>query len=255
MRNIWIICRKELRSYFVSPVAYILLVTFAVIFGYFFWASLRAFMNYSMEATMEGEQFPMNINEQLMRGLLANVNVIELLFIPLITMRLFAEEKRSGTIELLATSPITDVQLIIGKWLSAMIMYGLVLLSTVLDLLFLFRYGNPDWKPLAIGYLGLLLQAGGLLAIGTFISTLTRNQIIAGAVTFGACLLLFVFGWVSQFDNATWAQVLSYMSLNSHFDSFAKGVLDTKDAIYYATVIFLGLFFTARSMESMRWRS
>lgn len=255
MRNAWIIWRKELRSYFVSPIGYILLVTFAAIFGYFFWASLRAFLNYSMEAMLEGEQFPMNINEQLVRGLLANVNVIELLFIPLMTMRLFAEEKRSGTIELLTTSPITDLEIIVGKWLAALTMYALVLLATVLDLLFLFKYGNPDWKPLAIGYLGLLLQAGGLLAIGTFISTLTRNQIIAGAVTFGVCLLLFVFGWVSQFDSATWAQVLSYMSLNSHFESFGKGVLDSKDAIYYLSVIFLGLFFTARSMESLRWRS
>jgi ABC-2 type transport system permease protein len=255
MRNISIIWRKELRSYFVSPIAYVLLVMFAVIFGYFFWASLRAFMNYSMEAMMEGEQVPMNVNEQLVRGLLANVNVIELLFLPLITMRLFAEEKRSGTIELLATSPVTDVQIVLGKWLAAVTMYAFILLATVLDLLFLFRFGNPDWKPLAIGYLGLFFQAGALLAVGTFISALTRNQIIAGAVTFGVCLLLFVFGWVSQFDSAMWAQVLSYMSLNSHFESFGKGVLDSKDAIYYVSVIFLGLFFTARSMESLRWRS
>jgi ABC-2 type transport system permease protein len=130
-----------------------------------------------------------------------------------------------------------------------------MLLSTVLDFVFLFRYGNPDWKPLAIGYLGMLLQAGGLLAIGTFISVLTRNQIIAGVVTFGVCLLLFVLGWVSQYEGSTWAQVLSYMSLNSHFESFAKGVIDSKDVLYDLTVIFLGLFFTARSMESMRWRS
>ena len=105
------------------------------------------FVNMAMEATMEGEQIPMNINEQVVRPLLANINVIGLFFIPLITMRLFAEEKRSGTIELLTTSPITDWQVIIGKWLSAVIMYGLMLLSTVLDVLFLFRYGNPDWKP------------------------------------------------------------------------------------------------------------
>src|SRR5579864_2608174 len=137
MRNIWIICRKELRSYFVSPVAYILLVMFAVIFGFFFWNSVGYFVNMAMEATLEGEQFPMNINEQVVRPLLANINVIGLFFIPLITMRLFAEEKRSGTIELLTTSPITDVQVILGKWLSAVIMYALMLFSTVLDILFL----------------------------------------------------------------------------------------------------------------------
>jgi len=255
MKNAWIICRKELRGYFVSPVGYILLVTFAVLFGYFFWNYVGSFVSMAMEATMEGEQIPMNINEQVIRPLLANINVIQLLFIPLITMRLFAEEKRSGTIELLTTSPVTDAQIIVGKWLAALLMYACMLLSTVLDFVFLFRYGNPDWKPLAIGYLGMLLQAGGLLAIGTFISVLTRNQIIAGVVTFGACLLLFVLGWVSQYESSTWAQVLSYMSLNSHFESFAKGVIDSKDVIYDLTVIFLGLFFTARSMESMRWRS
>jgi ABC-2 type transport system permease protein len=255
MKNIWVICRKELRSYFVSPVAYILLVLFSIIFAYFFWNSLGYFVNMAMEATMEGEQFPMNVNEQVLRPLLANMNVIGLFFIPLITMRLFAEEKRSGTIELLTTSPITDVQVILGKWLSAMIMYSLMLLTTVFDILFLFKYGNPDWKPLAVGYLGLLLEVGGLLAIGTFISVLTKNQIIAGAVTFAICLLLFVLGWVSQYESATWAQVLSYMSVNTHMDSFARGVLDTKDIIFDVTVIFLGLFFTARSMESMRWRS
>jgi ABC-2 type transport system permease protein len=255
MKNIWIICRKELRSYFSSPVAYILLVLYAVMFGYFFWNSLGAFVNMAMEAQMEGEQFPMNVNEQIVRPLLGNFNVIGLLFIPLITMRLFAEEKRSGTIELLVTSPIRDSEVIVGKWLAAVLMYALMLLATVLDFVSLFKYGNPDWKPMAIGYLGLLLQAGGLLAIGTFISSLTKNQIIAGAVTFGVCLLLYVLGWVGQYETATWAQVMSYMSILTHFDSFSKGVIDSRDVIFDATVIFLGLFFTARSMESLRWRS
>jgi ABC-2 type transport system permease protein len=130
-----------------------------------------------------------------------------------------------------------------------------MLLFTAVNFAFLFRYGNPDWKPLAIGYLGLLLQAGALLAIGTFVSTLTKNQIIAGAVTFGVCLLLWVLEWVSGYETATWARVLSYMSVITHFESFAKGVLATKDAIFYVTVIFFGLFLTGRSMESLRWRS
>jgi len=173
----------------------------------------------------------------------------------LITMRLFAEEKRTGTIELLATSPIRDSEVILGKWLAAMTLYGCILLLTALNFVFLFKYGRPDWKPLAIGYLGLLLEAGAMLAIGTFISSLTRNQIIAGAVTFAACLILWVFEWVSEFETATWAQVLSYISITTHAQSFAKGLLSLKDAIYYVSAIFLGLFLTARSMESLRWRS
>src|SRR6202163_4048389 len=240
MRNIGIIWRKEIGSYFVSPVAYLLLTMFAIIFGFFFWNSLGYFVYIGMEAQMRGQPFPMNVNEQIIRPLLSNCSVIGLFFIPMITMRLFAEEKRTGTIELLATSPIRDVEVIIGKWLAALILYAVMLLFSAINFAFLFRYGNPDWRPLAIGYLGLLLQAGGLLAVGTFISTLTKNQIIAGAATFGVCLMLWVLEWVAGYETATWAKVLAYMSVITHFDSFSKGVLDTKDAIFYLSMIFLG---------------
>jgi ABC-2 type transport system permease protein len=255
MRNVWIICRKELGSYFASPVAYILLTMFGVIFGFFFWNALGYFVIESMEMQMRGQMFPMNLNEQIIRPLLSNASVIGLFFIPMITMRLFAEEKRTGTIELLATSPVRDLEVIVGKWLAALILYACLLLFTAINFGFLFRYGNPDWKPLFVGYLGLLLQAGALLAIGTFISTLTKNQIIAGAATFGVCLLLWVLEWVSGYETALWAQVMSYMSVITHFESFGKGVIALKDAVFYVTVIFLGLFFTARSLESLRWRS
>src|SRR6266481_3795737 len=255
MRNIWIICRKELRSYFVSPIAYLLLTMFAVIFGFFFWNSLGYFVIRTMEAQMSGQTFSVNLNEYIIRPLLSNVSVIGLFLIPMITMRLFAEEKRTGTIELLATSPVSDVEVILGKWLSAIVLYSSMLLLTAVNFLFLFKFGRPDWKPLLIGYLGLLLQAGALLAIGTFISTLTKNQIIAGAVTFAVCLLLWILEWNSGYETATWARVMGYMSVITHFESFSKGLLDSKDAIFYVTLIFLGLFLTSRSLESLRWRS
>lgn len=256
MRNAWVICRKELGSYFVSPVAYILLVMFGLIFGFFFWNAIAAFSMEGLQMQMRGQSFPMDLNEWVIRPLLQNARlVLGLFFVPLITMRLFAEEKRTGTIELLATSPVRDGEIIFGKWLAALILYACLLAFTAVNFAFLFKYGNPDWKPLLIGYLGLLLQGGALLAIGTFISTLTKNQIIAGAVTFGVCLILWVLGWVGEYESATWATVVSYMSMTSHFESFARGVLDSKDAVFYITTIFLGLFFTARSMESLRWRS
>lgn len=255
MRNVWIIWRKEMRSYFVSPVAYLLLVMFAVIFGFFFWNILNYFVFTGMESQMRGEMMPMNVNEQVIRPLLSNVGVIGLFFIPMITMRLFAEEKRTGTIELLVTSPVRDGEIIMGKWLAALTLYACLLLLSALNFVFLFTYGHPDWKPLAIGYLGLLLQAGALLAIGMFISTLTKNQIIAGATTFGVCLLLWVLEWVGGYETATWATVLSYMSVVTHIGSFSKGLLDSKDAVYYVSLTFLGIFFTARSLESLRWRS
>lgn len=255
MRNTWIIFKKEIHSYFVSPVAYLLLTMFALIFGFFFWNALGYFVYMGLESQMQGQSIPMNVNEQIIRPLLSNVSVIGLFFIPMITMRLFAEEKRTGTIELLATSPIRDIEVILGKWFAALVLYASMLLFTAINFSFLFRYGNPDWKPLAVGYLGLLLQAGGLLAIGTFISTLTKNQIIAGAATFGVCLMLWVLEWVSGYETAMWAKVLAYFSVITHFESFAKGVLDLKDAIFYLSTIFVGLFLTARSMESLRWRS
>ena len=255
MKNIWVICQKELRSYFVSPIAYILFIIYAVIFGFFFWNMVGAFIYYSMESQIRGEMFPMNINDQIVRQLFGNINVINLLLIPLMSMRLFAEEKRNGTIELLATSPIRDGEVILGKWLASVLLYVAMLLVSGLNFLFLFKYGNPDWKPMAIGYLGVLLQAAALLAIGIFISTLTKNQIIAGAVTFAVCLLIFVLGWVGSYDYSTWARVMTYISTTTHMESFLKGVIDTKDAIYYVSAIFLGLFLTARSLESLRWRA
>ena len=255
MRNVWIICRKELRSYFASPIAYLLLALFAIVFGFFFWNVVGYFVYAGMEAQMRGSTFPLNVNEQVIRPLVSNVSVIGLFLIPMITMRLFAEEKRNGTIELLVTSPIRDSEVILGKWLAAVVLYGGMLLLTALNFSWLFRYGNPDWKPLLIAYLGLLLQAGALLAIGTFISTLTRNQIIAGAATFAVCLLLWVLEWVSGYETATYARVMAYLSVLTHFESFAKGLLSIKDAVYYLSAIVLGLFLTARSLESLRWRS
>jgi gliding motility-associated transport system permease protein len=255
MRNVWIICRKELRSYFVSPIAYILLGIFAIAFGFFFWNLLGYFVYAGIESQMRGGMMPMNINEQLIRPLISNVSVIGLFLIPIISMRLFAEEKRTGTFELLATSPVRDFEMILGKWLAAVLLYGAMLLLTAINFVWLFRYGNPDWKPLAIAYLGLFLQAGFMLAVGIFISSLTRNQIIAGAVTFTACLLLWVFGWVGEYDSTPAARVMSYLSIPTHFQPFEKGLLSIKDAVFFVTAIFLGLFLTARSLESLRWRS
>jgi gliding motility-associated transport system permease protein len=255
MRNIWIICRKELRSYFVSPIAYILLALFAIIFGFFFWNAVGIFVYEGIESQMRGGMFPMNLNEQLIRPLISNIAVIGLFLIPLISMRLFAEEKRMGTFELLATSPVRDFEMILGKWLAAMLLYGGMLLLTAVNFIWLFRYGNPDWKPLALAYLGLFLQAGVMLAIGIFISSLTRNQIIAGSVTFVVCLLLWVIGWVNEYDSTPAARVMAYLSVPTHFESFAKGLLSLKDAVFFVTAIFLGLFLTARSIESLRWRS
>ncbi len=255
MKNTLAICLKELKSYFASPIAYLLLTIFAVIFGFFFSAATAFFSLRSTEMQMMGRSFPMDINELIIRPLLSNASVIALFLIPMITMRLFAEEKRSGTIELLMTSPVTDLQIILGKFLGALILYCCIVGVAALNFVFLFIYGNPDTKPLLVGLLGLLLQGGAMIALGTFISTTTRNQIVAGGATFAICLLLWVLDWLSAFETAAWAKVLSYLSIIQHFEPFTKGVLDSKDVVFFLSLTFFGLFLTARSMESLRWRA
>jgi ABC-2 type transport system permease protein len=255
LKNIWIICRKELKSYFASPIAYLLMAIFAVIFGFFFYSATAFFVMRGMESQMMGRGMPMDVNEWVIRPLLSNASVIALFLIPMITMRLYAEEKRSGTMELLMTSPIHDVEIVIGKYLASLIMFACVIGVSALDLAALFAYGKPDWKPILVGYLGLLLQGGALIAIGTFISTTTKNQIIAGGATFAVCLLLWVLDWVSSYEQAVWAKAIAYLSVVQHFEPFSKGVIDSKDVIFFASLIFFGLFLTARSMESLRWRA
>jgi ABC-2 type transport system permease protein len=134
-------------------------------------------------------------------------------------------------------------------------MYACILGISLLDLLILYAYGKPDWRPMLVGYLGLLLQGGCLLAVGTFISTTTRSQIVAGVATFAVCLLLWVLDWVTAYALSTAAKVVAYLSVLTHFEPFSKGVIDTKDVIFYVTMIFFGLFLTARSVESTRWRA
>jgi ABC-2 type transport system permease protein len=255
MRNVIVIFKKELKSYFASPIAYLLLTIFAVIFGFFFYSATRFFVMQGMQMQMMGRGMPMDVNEYVIRPLLTNASVIGLFLIPMITMRLYAEEKRSGTIELLMTSPVRDLEIVLGKWLAALVLYTSILGVSGFNMAILFAFGRPDWKPILVGFLGLLLQGGCLLAIGTFISTLTRNQIIAGGATFAVCLMLWVLDWVSAYDQSAWGKVISYLSVVTHFEPFSKGVVDSKDVIFYLSMIFFGLFLTARSVESLRWRS
>jgi ABC-2 type transport system permease protein len=255
MRNVWTICRRELYAYFVSPIAWVLLAIFALLSGAFTFLISSSFVRAGFESQMQGQSFPMNVNEQVIAPLFSNVAVIGLFLIPLISMRLFAEEKRQGTIELLITSPVHDLEIILGKWLSAVIMYAALMAVLALDYSFLFVYGNPDWKPVLTGFFGIVLQGACLLALGTFISTLTKNQIVAGAIGFSLALLLWILNWTTSFGNSQTVQFLNYLSIVSHMDSFTRGVIDTKDVIYYCSMVFVGLFLTARSLESMRWRA
>jgi ABC-2 type transport system permease protein len=255
MRNVWTICRRELYSYFVSPVAWVLLALYAVLSGAFATAISSGFVQQTAMSQMRGASTPMSINEMVIAPLFGNIAVIGLLLIPLISMRLFAEEKRQGTIELLVTSPIHDLEIVVGKWLAALLMYSALLAVLAVDISFLFIYSTPDWKPVLTGYFGLLLEGGTLLAFGAFISTMTKNQIVAGAVGFALGLLLWILDWWTSLGDTPTIRVISYLSIVSHMESFSRGVIDSKDLIYYLSMIFLGLFLTTRSLESLRWRA
>jgi ABC-2 type transport system permease protein len=252
VRNVWAIAGKELRGYFASPIAYVIMGFFALLFGIFFYAYLSEFMRQSMQ--MMGMGGGGNVNMHLVRPLFGNASVVLLFVIPMITMRTYSEEKRSGTIELLLTSPITDVQIIMGKFLGAMGLYLAMLAVTLLYIAIIFWFGNPDWRPIAAGYLGLLLMGGSFIALGLLISNLTKNQIVAGIATFGVFLMLWIISWIGEASGPRVQAVLSYLSITDHFDDFAKGVIDTKHLVYYLSFITFGLFLTAKSVDSDRWR-
>jgi ABC-2 type transport system permease protein len=252
MRNIIAIASKELRSYFASPIAYILIGFFLLPFGVFFYLYLQNFVKQSLQMAQFGGA--MNINQQVVRYVLQNASVIILFIMPMITMRTYSEEKRSGTIELLLTSPITDMEIILGKFLGALGLYASILAVTLLYMGILFVYGNPEWRPLVAGYLGLLLMGAAFISIGLLISSMTNNQIVAGTITFVVFLLFWIIGWFADTAGPTIGPITSWLSITEHFDDFSKGIIDTKHVIYYLTLITFGLFLSAKSVDTERWR-
>ncbi|MFB3853218.1 MAG: ABC transporter permease subunit [Vicinamibacterales bacterium] len=254
MSNILAIAQKEIRAYFASPIAYVVIGLFALLFGYFYIVMVSFFVRESMQMSGFGGPQSLNVNQQVIRFVFQNVTVVFLFVLPMITMRTYAEEKRSGTVELLLTSPITDLQIILGKYLGAMTLYAAMLAVTLVHVGLLFVYGNPEWKPLLALYLGLLLFGGCFIALGLLVSSLTRNQIVAAMVAFVVFMLLWIVDWMSSFVGPTWEPILSYVSVVQHLDDFLKGVIDTKHIVYYLSFITFGLFLTAKAVDSERWR-
>jgi ABC-2 type transport system permease protein len=255
MGNIVAIAQKELKSYFSSPIGYILVGFWAFLFGWFYINILSYFVRMSMQVgNPMGGPPSANVNQDMIRPLLYNVTILVLFVLPGVTMRTYSEEKRSGTIELLLTSPITDFQIIMGKFFGAMALYSLMLMVTWIHVGVLFFYGSPEWKPLAVAYLGLLLLGGCFISIGLFISSLTKNQVVAFMVTFSIFLFLWIISWIGTSVGPNAAAVASYLSIVDHYDDFGKGVIDTTHLIYYLSFITFGLFLTAKAVDSERWR-
>ncbi len=254
MRNIVAIAQKELKSYFASPIAYVVIGLFALLYGYFFAVMLNYFIRAGLNANpMMGPQ-ALNINQDMLRPVLQNVTILLLFVLPAITMRTYSEERRSGTIELLLTSPLTDLEIILGKFFGALGLYGVMIGVTLVHTALLFWLGTPEWKPVLTAYLGLLLLGGSFISIGLFISTLTTNQIVAYITTFAVFLMLWVISWIGSFSSGVFTDVTAYLSIIEHFDDFTKGVIDTSHVIYYLSLITFGIFLTAKSVDTERWR-
>ncbi len=260
MRGYLAIVEKELKSYFVSPLAYVVMFLFVLITGIFFYLYLSSFIRYAMQVAIQAQYYrgmnmpKLNVNQMVIRYLFGNMSVFALFWLPLITMRTFAEEKKMGTIELLFTSPLKNIQTVLGKFTASVILFAVMLALTFVYMIFLMIYGNPEIPPILTGYLGLFLIGTVYIAFGIFFSSLTENQIIAAVATFGMILIFWVLGWVGNFVGPGTAEILRNLSIVEHFDDFAKGVLDSKHIVYYLSFAFYGVFLTYLSLESKRWR-
>ncbi|MEO8602158.1 MAG: ABC transporter permease [bacterium] len=257
MRNILAIAAKDLRSQFVSPIAYVVLTGFLLLGGWFFFNLLARFnflLNMYLSFRNPEAMERLNLNEFVIAPLLHNLSVILVILVPVITMRSFAEEKRSGTYELLMTSPISVTEIVLGKFFGA---FGFVLIMvglTAVYPLILVLYGDPEAGVILSGFLGLLLLATAFVSVGLLTSSFTDNQIIAAVSCLVGLLLLYVISWPAETAGANLGAVLKYLSLTEHFGEMVKGVIDTRDLMYFGSVIVLALFLTQRSVESLRWR-
>jgi ABC-2 type transport system permease protein len=251
MRSIYAIYRKEMGHYFVSPVAYVVVAIFLFLSARFFSLYLADVMEQSFGGP-EAADGP----SQIFRAFLGLVALLNLFLMPLLTMGTFSEERKRGTMELLMTSPISELDIVLGKYLASFTLFAVMLLPTAS--LFVVLWFHTDPRPplsmLLAGYLGILLFGGCLLALGTFLSSLTENQIIAFALTFGSFLLLWAIDFGSRGAAGPVGLVVAYLSVINHYEDFTQGIIDTSGLIYYASFIVLFIFLTVRSVDSMRWR-
>ncbi|HOC42636.1 MAG TPA: ABC transporter permease [Thermoanaerobaculales bacterium] len=247
MAKVLAVVRRELIAYFSSPLAYIVLTAFLLMQGYIFYI-IVSFLNNPMTQAMT----PL----RLFFGGTVFFWLFLLFTVPVITMRLIAEERRSGTIEVLLTSPVTEGQVIAGKFLAALLFYLVLWLPTVLYVVLLKQHSSIDLRPVLAGYLGVLLIGFLFLAVGTFTSTLTNNQLIAAILAFAALVVLFSIGLVEQLMvSSSWLRdALSYMNLWTHMDDYAKGIVDSRHIVYELSVGLLFLFLAAKSLEVKKWR-
>jgi ABC-2 type transport system permease protein len=259
MKKTYAIFLKELKHFFYSPIAYIVIAIFSVISGFIFYLQLSDFVRAAFMDMIQSQQFRrpptvLNVNLHLIRPFFFTTSFITIFVLPLVTMRLFSEEKRFGTVELLYTTPPTVTNIVLGKFFAGLVFYIVMLIPTLVFQAILFIYGDPEIMPVISGYLGLVLLGSAFVSGGLFISTLTENQIIAAIGGFGLALLLWVIGAAASFSGPTLEPVFNYLSVIGHFEDFAQGVIDTQHIFFYLLFSALGIYLSFRSVESIRWR-
>ena len=255
MKKVWIISWKELRTYFVLPSAYVIFIVFILFSGIFFYNHLSIFFLSKLQPIpWEEIEAEKDLNHMLIQPYFHSLSILFLL-IPVITMRLFAEEKRLKTEELLYSTPISSYQIVLGKYLASVILFVLLILFTIQHPIFICMYGNPDPGPIICGYIGLFLVGLAYLSIGLLCSALTDNQIIAAILTFGVICFFWMIGLVRYIiANPAIVDFLRYFSLQEHFHTFTKGLIELKDVTYVLSFAFMGLFLTYQVVESRRWK-
>ena len=252
-RQMWTITSKEYKTYFTSPIAYIMIAGFLLIMDWMFFFNLDHVNEITMQYKASGTKV-LSLTEGIVRPLYGSMNVIFLFITPFITMRLFAEERKMQTIQLLMTSPVSVGEMVFGKFLSSVMLITTMLLLTLIYPVILVMYGNPDLGPIFTNYLGIFLMACCYLSTGIFFSATSENQIAAGAMTFAAGFFFWLVHMASQSAGPFLQVILEYLSLTQHFNKFNMGIVNSSDVIFYLSYIGLGLFFTHRVMDSYRWR-
>lgn len=250
--NIAPIYLRELKGIFYSPVAWLVLFAFYLLAGYFWAASVTAYASYSYMAAGRGAE--MKLMEYLVSPYFGNVTVIFIFLLPLVSMRLFSEEKKTGTIETLFTMPFSDLDIVLGKWLASVTLLAAMLLPTLLFPLLIADKTVMPWAVVASGFGGLFLLGGCFLAVGLFTSALTENQVVAAALGFGSLLFLFILGWMSSELSGAPKALLEQLAIMNHFQDLSKGVLNLKDLSYFVLFTVLMLFGALRVLESKKWR-
>ena len=260
MRNALPIARKELNIYFATPIAYVMFTLFVVIGSYFFLRLLGAYEQASLQYMRFNAPEMMNrlnFQDAIFRNLFGHLGVILIFIIPFLTMRLLAEEKRTRTIELLYSTPVTPADIVLGKYFAALVILacalGLTLLYPVLVQVLAKDQAGVEWRSVMMGYLGLFLLGAAYMALGLFISSLTENVVVAAIVTFVVLLMTWIIGWSAAETEGAMREFVLYISSVSHLDSFSRGILDLKDLTYFLSVVVFGLFATHRAVEAHRW--